>query len=128
MQTLPVYGSCVLGDSPWDPALLSSEFWEPAYLILQHLQPAGLFLLKTAEGCRFHWPNYPRALRTRSQLHSYRQAMVMRQRTTCESIRQRETVSLLHKEVGNTQVPQKFHPAARRNCQREISLGPSEHL
>lgn len=28
--------------------------------------------------------------------------MVMRQRTTCESIRQQEAVSLLHKEVGNT--------------------------
>lgn len=93
------------GILPGNPSFPSSEFWEPAYLILQHLQLAELFLLKLLRAADSAWPNDPGALRTRSHLHSCRQAMAVRQRTTCESTRQQEAVSLLCKGLGNTQVP-----------------------
>lgn len=49
VQTLTVYKTCVLRDSPWDPALVSREFCEPA-----NLSRAGCaFPTKTVGDCKF---------------------------------------------------------------------------
>lgn len=122
VQTLAVYKTCVLRDSPWDPALVSREFCEPAHLSLQHMQLAGLFLLKLMGTASSAWPNDFRTLRSSSLTGEEAKDNLLKHEGVGG------LVSLLHKGLGNTQVLQTSPPTARRNCQWEISLGPSEYL
>lgn len=63
-----------------------------------------------------------------SELWEQAVLQVKRQRTICESIRQREALFPYCTRNWVTHVPQMSPPTARRNCRWEISLGPSEYL